>query len=62
MGQSLRTRMGRPLMAVGLLATVVLTAAADGPGLADPAVQAVVLGLVAVAVVALILVRRRRAK
>jgi len=51
-----------PLSAIGLVAILMLTAAANGPevDLANPAVVGAILALVAVAVVALILVRRRR--
>lgn len=63
MPQSDRTRASRALIAVGLIATVMLTAAAGVPegGLSDPTILAVILALVAVGVVALFLVRRRRA-
>jgi drug/metabolite transporter (DMT)-like permease len=60
MEQSPRTRRVRVLTAAALVATLVLTAAAEGPGLADPALLGVILALVAVAVAALVLVRRRR--
>jgi hypothetical protein len=63
MRRSLRTLVGRVLAAAGLVATLMLTAAANGPtGLADPALLAGILGLVAVAVIALIIVRRRRGR
>lgn len=62
MPQSDRTFATRALTAVGLLVTVMLTAAAGVPegGLSDPTILAVILALVAVGVVALFLVRRRR--
>jgi membrane protein implicated in regulation of membrane protease activity len=63
MNESLRTLAIRLMVAVGWVATLMLTAAANGTAdLTDSALLAGILALVAVAVVALILVRRRRGR
>ena len=62
MRQSVPMSWVRPLKAAGLMATLILTAAAAPEGgLADPTIVAAILALVAVGVAALLLVRRRRA-
>jgi hypothetical protein len=61
MSESLRALAVRLLAAVSLVATLMTTAAANGTtDLTDPALLAGILALVAVAVGALIVVRRRR--